>query len=236
MRLETLSVDDVVELTGSIRDVAAACHTMAHAAQEITNHLREVLVGDAGDPACALVRLYTTARGRAVPENLATRARASGDAPPGPSLLLMGTSGTRPEWNDRRLSVSHAIIPLDRADVLADRAPMIAGLLGELGVDVDTFLDLTEGDASLIQHQEYGIFHVERAEGSRLIPAQDFVADHRIRSVVGCGGGLPSGEVFVLVLFTLVDIEAATAALFRTLAFGAKAALVPFTFKLFAPL
>lgn len=228
--LDTLSVDDIVALTSAVRDVAGARETMAQAAQAITDHLREALVLRDGSSACALVRLYTTLRGGFLPDGL-EQAPAPEDGRLRPYLTLVGTSGTRPAWNDRRLSASHAVIPLDRADILVDRAPMIAGLLSELGVDIDAFVDLEDSDAGLIQHQEYGIFHVECAEGSPLIPAQDFVTEHRIRSVIGCGGGLPSGEVFVLVLFALVDVDARTSELFRTLAFGIKAALVPYTFK-----
>jgi hypothetical protein len=235
-RLGSISVDDIVEVTSAVRTIAEGCDTMAQAAQQITAHLRIVLVDEDGRPACPLVRIYTTARGRALPANLASRAHRSDEGTPGPSLLLLGTSGALPEWNDRRLSASHSIIPLDRAQVLADRAPMIAGLLAELGVDIDTFVDLEETDAKVIQHQEYGVFHVQEATGSRLIPAQDFVAAHHVRSVVGCGGGLPSGEVFVLVLFSCVEVDETAASMFRTLAFGLKAALVPFTYKLFTPL
>lgn len=223
LRLDSIGVDDVIALNTALRGAVTSTATMAEAAQAITALVYDRLVLEDGQPACALVRLYTTMRNA-----------PSGDVGQQPHLVLLGTTGELPAWNDRRRSAAHAAIPLDRADILANRAPMIAGLLSELGVDIDAFVDLTGRDARLIQHQEYGVFHVERAAGSPLIPAQDFVREHCVRSVVGCGGGLPSGEVFVLVLFSKVDLDAAAAALFRTVAFGLKAALVPHTFRVFA--
>lgn len=232
-RLDRLSVDDAIELTAAIRDVAKPALTMADAAQAITAYVRSALLSGAHEPACVLVRLYTTVRERDLPPEIVTAGAALPSPGHRPHLTLLGTSGELDEWNDRGRSASHAAIPLDRADVLGERAPMIAGLLAELGVDIDAFVDPDDGGALLIHHQEYGIFHVDRAEGSPLIPAQDFVRDHSVRSVVGCGGGLPSGEVFVLVLFSKVDIDVGTASLFRTVAFGIKAALVPYTYKVF---
>lgn len=224
-RLDCIGVDDVIALNAALREVAASSTTMAEAAQEITALIHRELVLEDGETACALVRLYTTIRD----------ARRGKAARPDQDLVLLGTSGDLPAWNDRKQSASHGAIPLDRADILADRAPMIAGLLTDLGVDIDAFVDLAARDARLIQHQDYGIFHVQEAAGSALIPAQDFVREHGVRSVVGCGGGLPSAEVFVLVLFSKVELDVDAAALFRTVAFGIKAALVPYTFKVFAP-
>ena len=221
-RLDAIGVDDVIALNAALREAAAPATTMAEAAHAITSLVHRQLVLDDLAPGCALVRLYTTVRDA-----------GSGDADQHPHLVLLGTSGDLPAWNDRTQSAAHAAIPLDRADILAARAPMIAGLLSELGIDIDSFVELTGGDARLIHHQDYGIFHVEQAAGSPLIPAQDFVREHGIRSVVGCGGGLPSGEVFVLVLFSKVDLDVDAASLFRTVAFGIKAALVPHTFRVF---
>src|SRR4028119_1866178 len=51
-------------------------------------------------------------------------------------LTLLGTSGLKPSWNDRRLSQGHIGIPLISADFV-DSIPMVARLLKELDVDME---------------------------------------------------------------------------------------------------
>jgi hypothetical protein len=51
--------------------------------------------------------------------------------------------------------------------------------------------------------------------------------------VLGCGGVLPNGDMFALVLFTTIPVPEPTADLFRSLALSLKANLVPFTFRVF---
>lgn len=232
--LEQLSVDDVVALNEAIREAAAGLDTMAGAAQAIAALLHGALVLDDGEPACALVRIYATVRSQHLPRELRDLVDEGRRAfQRRPYLTLLGTAGAERAWNDRHSSRAHRAIPLDHVRVLVERAPMIAGLLSQLGVDVDAVLEETGRRARVVQHQEYGIFHVEDAKGSPLIPAQDFVQEHGVRSVIGCGGGLPSGEVFALVLFATVPVDFRAAELFRTIAYGIKAALVPYTFSVF---
>ena len=232
--LDRLGVDDVVALNQEIRDVAEGLDTMADAAQAITGLLHRDLVLDDRSPACALVRLYATVRDRHLPPELHdVVGEVSAEGARRTYLTLLGTAGDVPAWNDRRRSEGHRAIPLDRAAVLAEAAPMVAGLLGQLGIDVDAFLELDPDHARVLNHQEYGIFHVPDAHDSPLIPAQDFVVEHGVHSVIGCGGGLPSGEVFALILFSRAAVDLRTAELFRTVAYGIKSALVPYTFTVF---
>ncbi|MFN2462544.1 MAG: hypothetical protein ABR573_01410, partial [Candidatus Dormibacteria bacterium] len=75
----------------------------------------------------------------------------------------------------------------------------------------------------------YNVFYVPEAAGSPHVPAQDFVRDHAIRSVLGFGGLLLSGELFAVVMFTRVSVPARTAGMFRLLAQATKQAIEPFT-------
>jgi two-component system NtrC family sensor kinase len=66
--------------------------------------------------------------------------------------------------------------------------------------------------------------------GSEYVPAQEsFVVPYKVRSVLGMGGLLPSGEFFVTIMFSKVRIARETAAMFRTLALSMKLALLPFS-------
>ena len=106
---------------------------------------------------------------------------------------------------------------------------MIASLLRQMGLKIESALNL---DSRLIldadQHT-FNVFHVEHAHGNPIIPAQaDFVRPYGIQSALGFGGLLPGGELFTIIMFSRVTIPRETADMFRTIALGVKLALLPF--------
>jgi len=102
--------------------------------------------------------------------------------------------------------------------------------LGQFGLDVNAVI---QPDPLLIMEMEqksYNVFHVAEAEGSPYVPAQaDFVVPFRVRSVVGFGGMLPSGDLFAVIAFVRVPMARETGDLFKTLALGIKVAVLPFS-------
>jgi hypothetical protein len=209
----------------------AACAAAAHAAtreagaRALCRRLYDELVGPAGERACVMVRCYATHAYGALPADLQRFAKRAYGAvaitPPEPEmrcLVLLATVGDEPEWNDRRASRGHQAIPLPSPHVV-ERAPMIAQLVRELGLDLARVVRPVPGVLRGAGADLAGVFHVERAAGSPYIPAQaDFVARHGVRSVLGFGGALPSGELFAVILFSRVPISGAVADGFSPLA------------------
>lgn len=96
--------------------------------------------------------------------------------------------------------------------------PMITRLIQEFGLEINTVLepmpDLLINSERKI-HSTF-IFHVPRALGNRDIPAQvEFVIPYQIKSVLGFGGLLPSGNLFVVIMFAKTWISQETASLFK---------------------
>lgn len=236
-RLDRLSIDDLVACSGRFRELGAEASTLEGVAQAIVTYLHEHLVDEDGQRACPLVRFYKTCRHRDLPPELQDWAGPVDDDRT-PCLTLVGTAGEDHDWNDRRRSQGHQAIPLFSEEAV-HQFPMIAGLIQQLGIDLSIVVapqgpNGTTRRGSNLHHRDYDLFFVPEAEGSPLVPAQDdFVAPYGIRSVVGCGGMLPSGELFALILFTRLRLEEKTADLFRTLAISVKATVVPFTFEVF---
>jgi hypothetical protein len=56
------------------------------------------------------------------------------------------------------------------------------------------------------------------------------VQPHGIRTVMGFGGALPSGNLFVIVLFTKTRIEKERAEMLSVLAIGVKGAVLKFDY------
>jgi hypothetical protein len=236
-RLDRFTLDDLLACREAIAAAAEGADAMEEVATAIARHLHEVIVGGDGMRALPLVRLYKTHRFGDLDEQLQVAAESStpellGDATR--CLVLLGTAGVEPTWNDRHRSMDHRAIPLV-SELVVERSPMIASLIRQLGLDLATVVRPDENENIARHHLEYGVFHVPEAVGSPLVPAQSgFVERYGIRSVVGCGGVLPSGDFFALVAFSTTTITAEVADLFRSLAFSVKAALIPHTYRVFS--
>jgi hypothetical protein len=214
---------------------------MEAAAAAVCRFLYDELGDGGGGRACVLVRFYKThPYGALTPELQRFAKRAFGAvaiSPPEPGmkcLTLMATVGDEPQWNDRRASVGHQAIPLPSPHVV-ERAPMIAQLIREFGMDLGTVVRPAGGVVRELGGKSYGVFHVENAVGSPYIPAQEgFVDRYGIRSVVGFGGLLPAGDLFGVILFSRVHVPVGSADRFRPLALELRSCLTPYQDAVFA--
>jgi len=136
-------------------------------------------------------------------------------SPDTPVLTLLGTRGREAAWNSRDASQGHLAIPLlDQRFVQG--IPMISKLLADLDVDLRG-LDLGQ---PIITRQmlggRNGTFYVADAQTacddqSRfIIPARDFVAAQKVRTVFGMGGAYIDGTLIVCILFTREELDRAT--------------------------
>jgi PAS domain S-box-containing protein len=234
MDLASFDLNDMLECGRGVRKAGESASSMEEAAREIVQLFRRTLVdSQTGEPNCPLVRCFKTHPLRQLPPELEKIAQQlltekAEPRPDLPCLTLLATAGDGELWNDRRCSRHHAVIPLERVEIV-ERAPMIASLLRQMGLELEAAL---YPDSNLIldpdQHT-FNVFHVEEAQGSPSIPAQaDFVVPYGIRSVLGFGGLLRGGELFTVILFSRVTIPRETADMFRTIALGVKLALLPF--------
>jgi hypothetical protein len=106
---------------------------------------------------------------------------------------------------------------------------MIAQLIKQFGLEVETLLGADPTQLVDLTQRTFNVFYVPDAVGSPNIPAQDeFVIPSGIRSVLGFGGVLPSGDLFAIILFSKVPISREVAEMFKRLALNAKVAVLPF--------
>ncbi|HET7460595.1 MAG TPA: hypothetical protein VFJ82_05090 [Longimicrobium sp.] len=221
-----------------LRRVARDASTMEEAAGAVVRYLYDVFE-DGGERECALVRFYKTHPYATLePELRAVVRERMGQAPPDAMkcLVLLATAGVEPQWNSRRRSQNHRAIPLPSTDIV-ERAPMIAQLILQMGLDLDSVVsphpELMQG----LVGKTYNVFYVPQALGSDAIPAQDdFVRPYGIESVLGCGGVNLMGELYAAILFSRVPIPQETADRFRNIALDMKMAISSFAEdRVFAP-
>ncbi|HKN86522.1 MAG TPA: PAS domain S-box protein [Nitrospiraceae bacterium] len=231
--LAEFSLHDMTVCSSKLRTLGTGAAGLSDVSNRLVNHLYDhFLDGDTGQQACALIRLFTTqAYGDLSTDRQACAQRLLGAKPAAPDmkcLTLCATAGERPEWNHTDRSQRHKAIPLVGDEFVA-QFPMISQLLIQLGVPLGALLRL--GPELLVESDEhsFNVFYVPDAIGSPFVPVQhEFVIPYGVRSVLGFGGLLPSGNLFVVVLFAKVFLSRTTADLFKPLALSAKLALLPF--------
>ena len=230
--LTAFGLGDMLRCSLALRETASSAPTLESSAQRICRFLYDELRAGDGERQCALVRCYKThAYGALDPElQLFARTTLTNVEPPASMkcLTLVGTVGQLPSWNSRQRSRGHQAIPLPSPEMV-EKAPMISQLIKEFGMEITSVLEPSPEIIRELAGKRHGVFHVENADGSPYIPAQDdFVRKYGIRSVVGFGGMLGTGELFAVILFAVVPVSAAVADRFKTLALDVKAAFSRF--------
>lgn len=231
--LTRFDLGDMLKCSLRLREVASGAPTLEASAQRICRFLYDDLHGPGVDRACALVRCYKTHAFGSLDPDLQRFAREQlGTEQPRSAmkcLTLMATVGATASWNSRHLSRGHRAIPLPSPDIV-EKAPMISQLIKELGLELTSVLQPSPDVVKDLAGKRHGVFYVENAVGSAYIPAQEeFVVRHGVRSVVGFGGMLASGDLFAVILFSTVHIPPGAADRFKTLALDVKGAFSRFS-------
>jgi hypothetical protein len=230
--LSKFDLGDMLKCSLRLRETTTGAATLEASAQRVCRFLYDELHGPNVPHACSLVRCYKTHPFGGLDAELQKFARGVlGGDPPNPNmkcLTLMATVGETASWNSRHLSRGHRAIPLPSPEIVG-KAPMIAQLIKELGMELSTVLQPSPEVVKELAGKRHGVFHVEDALGSPYIPAQEeFVVRHRIRSVLGFGGMLFTGDLFAVILFSTVHVPASAADRFKTLALDVKSAFSRF--------
>jgi len=229
--LSRFDLGDMLKSSLRLREATAGAPTLESAAQRVCRFLYDELRGSDTERACALVRCYKTHPFVSLEPELREYARkAMTTGVPQPDmkcLTLMATVGQTASWNSRFLSLGHRTIPLPSADIV-EKAPMISQLIKELGLELSSVLQPSKEVVKELAGKRHGVFHVENALGSPYIPAQEFVTQYGIKSVVGFGGMLATGDFFAVILFATVHVTASSADRFRTLSLDVKSSFSKF--------
>ncbi|MDJ0518649.1 MAG: hypothetical protein QNJ74_21120 [Trichodesmium sp. MO_231.B1] len=224
---------DLSECGLMLRQLGKNAQSMEAVSNVIIKYLYENLVNlQTQEKSCVLIRLFKThSYGKLTPElqkyvqNILKKTEINHNLK---CLTLLATTGEKPEWNYRDKSLGHQVIPLINEEAIA-KAPMISQLIKQLGLEPGIFI---QPDPSLfvdVEKQICQIFYVSDALDSPYIPAKkSFVIPFNVKSVLGCGGLLPSGDTFILLIFLKVELPTVTLDLLRHLTLNIKMAILPF--------
>ena len=227
------TLKDMVEFSTALRRMGSGANSMEEVADKIVHYLYENLVDKkTGEKDCVLVRLFKTHPYNELDEDLQKFARnvmkMSPESPAMKCMVLLASAGTLPEWHSRKQSLGHKAIPLP-SEHFVEAFPMVRQLIQQMGLEVNTILQPDPVVVMDLAQKTYNVFHIPEAISSVYVPAQkDFVIPFGVRSVLGFGGILPSGNLFVIIMFSKVPIPRQTADMFKSLALSVKVAILPF--------
>jgi hypothetical protein len=237
--LDSLKMSDVVKCGMEIRKLGEDATSMEEVANEIVRYFFDNFGDSQNDEKpCALVRLFKTDKVSDLPLSLQklsdTLLRKKTNPKSYRCFALLASAGIKDAWMDRKKSKAHQVTPLPSAEVV-DCIPMMRNLIKQMGLDVKTVIKPDPKIIMDLSRKTFNVFHVPEAEDSPYLPAQeDFVKPFGIRSVFGFGGVLPSGNVFVVIIFSRTRIKKDIAAMFNTLALNVKIVLMPFENHVFS--
>ncbi len=224
-----------------LRQLGSNAENMEEVANSIVQYLYDNLIdGTTGEKACSLVRFFKTHDYEILEDDLkdfAKKILSSSDINESPNmkcLTLLATAGDKPDWNSRQDSSGHKAIPLPSQDFV-ERLPMIANLIKQFNLEISKVLKPDPGFILDTTESDYGVFYISDAEDNEMIPDQvNFVKTQGIKSVLGFGGLLPSGNFFAVILFSKVKISQQTANLFKTLALAVEFSVTFFGNRVFS--
>ncbi|MBD1848075.1 hypothetical protein H6F89_32885 [Cyanobacteria bacterium FACHB-63] len=231
--LTKFTLGDMTECGAALRKLGNGADSMEEVANRTTRYFYEhFLDPETGQNAFALVRFFKTHAYCDLDTELRRFADQmlddSLEQPEMKCLTLLATVGDQPEWSDRSASKGHQAIPLPSEQMVA-QAPMISQLISQLGLTINDVLSPDPDLLLNLQERTYNVFYIPEAKGSIHIPAQEeFIHPFEIKSVLGFGGILPSGNLIAVILFSKMSIQRDIAELFKLLALNVKMAVLPF--------
>jgi hypothetical protein len=234
--IDNFTLKDMVGFSGALRQMGSGAASMEEVADSIVHYLYEnIRDKKTGENACVLVRFFKThPYGELDPElqEFAQKILNTSSALPAlKCLVLLASAGTLPEWHSRIQSRGHKAIPLP-SEHFIEAFPMVRQLVQQMGLEVNTVLQPDPAVIMDMAQKTFNVFLIKEAAGSVYVPAQDdFVIPFKVRSVIGFGGILPSGNLFAVILFSRVPVSRQTADMFKSLALSVKIAVLPFDSK-----
>ncbi len=241
--LTKFTLRDMSECGLALRQITEKADCMEVASDLIIKHFYEHLIDkNTGEKSCILVRFFKTHAYEKLTPELQEYARDMLENNPVADslkdklkcLTLLATAGELPEWNSRYKSVGHKAIPLVNEDTI-HRIPMISQLVKQLGLNPEMVLQPDPNLSIDLEQRMYNVFYVPDALNSPYIPSQtSFVIPFGVKSVIGFGGLLPSGDMFAVLMFLRVTVPQTIVESIRPLALNVKTAILPFDDRVFS--
>ncbi len=215
-----------------LRQFARNSASMQETSQKITDYIYQHFYdSDRSQNSCVLVRLFKTHPYGELDDSLQASARSlmHNNFPPYEMKCwtLLASAGKEPQCNyvDEAPNI---VIPLVNEELVAQMPPISERIL-QLGLDIPTVLGIADEKMLKMEPKLLNIFYIPSAQNSQFIAEQNsLIIPYQLKSVLGIGGLLPSGSLFMVEILFNIEIPLNLAEKLNVLAVAVKTALLPF--------
>ena len=216
-----LSIAKIIKLSKDIKEKCVNFSSFEEVAQELMRVLYSSFVTEGGRSPFVLARFFKSCAYSELPDDIRNyihnKESQGNSISDNKYLTLLGSFGELDNWKSRNLSENYKAFPMHDKHML-DRFPMLSAAFEEIGLDLS---HLRQTDKSILikdKHRQYGVFCVENADGSKLIPKQEeFVRPYSVKSVFGFGGIYSTSNVYAVLIFSRERLSRKDAQLFLSL-------------------
>ncbi len=221
IKFNQLSIAEIIKLSKHIKEKCKNLSSFEEAAQELMGALYNSFVTEDGRSPFVLARFFKSCANVELPDDIRNyihNRESKGNFISGNKYLtLLGSFGELDNWKNRNLSENYKAFPIHDEHLL-DKFPMLSAVFDQIGLNLS---QLKQTDKSILikdYHTQYGVFCVENAEGSNLIPNQaEFVRPYSVKSVFGFGGIYSTSNVYAVIIFSRERLSRKDAQLFLSL-------------------
>ncbi|RZV63124.1 MAG: hybrid sensor histidine kinase/response regulator [Candidatus Scalindua sp. SCAELEC01] len=221
INIRRLTLTKVFELSQFIKESCKGITTLEDAAQELVAILCKSLVTDSGESAVVLNRFFKSCSYVDLPHDIQEyiKQKEGRDviSQQEKFLTLLGTWGDEEDWKHREASMNYKAFSLNDKNVLY-QFPMLSAVFNQIGFKISTMSTVHKSIIIDKQDSDYGVFYVNYAKDSKLIPRQsEFVVPYGVKSVFGFGGHYVSNNIYSVILFCREHISEDIVRLFLSL-------------------
>lgn len=229
IKIKELTLTNIFELSQFIKERCKGLSSLEEIAQELMNTFCQVFITDSGKSAFVLSRFFKSCIYEELPDDIKIYIQHQEGkeevSAQNRYLTLLGTTGDLEEWKCRKTSKGHQVLSLYDYRTI-NNIPMLSALINQIGFDIS---EAVKHDKNIIinkinkEEYDFGVFCVEEARGSKLIPEQaEFVEPFGIKSVIGFGGVYKTGNIYAIIVFSREKISSEKAKMFLSLNPSAK--------------
>lgn len=215
-----------------LRQFARNSGSMQETSQKIADYIYQYFYdSESSQNSCVLVRLFKTHPYGELDDSLQASARSlmHNNVPPYEMKCwtLLASAGKEPQSNYAD-EAPNIVIPLVNEALVAQMPPISERIL-QLGLDIPTVLGIADEKMLKMEPKLLNIFYISSARNSPFIAEQNsLVIPYEVKSVLGIGGLLPSGSLFMVEILLNIEISLNIAEQLNILAVAVKTALLPF--------
>ncbi len=223
--LSELNLKDVSVISQTLKNVTKELLSSEEVCQKATKLLYNSFSDSKEKKEFALCRIFKSCSFYQLPPYLKETFR-NNNKKEAKYLTLVGTFGEKKDWCNIKSSKKHKAIPLTNIQRIQE-LPMVSALFNQIGFAIPQNKNVEEIKFLTNDDHNFGLFLVEKAKGSTLIPDQkSFVIPYGIKSVLGFGGQFSTGDIFATLIFSKKRITAKKARLLQSLAPALKYSLI----------